>query len=82
MTCIFALSLSLSLSLSLCVCVSVGDGIGSKRELDVLPPTLQLEFQVVLSSLVWVLGIELRSFARIAGALNHWALSPPIFGCF
>jgi hypothetical protein len=25
---------------------------------------------------MWLLGIELRTFRRAVGALNHWAISP------
>jgi hypothetical protein len=32
---------------------------------------LELELQVVVSYLVWLLGIELGSFGRGASALNH-----------
>lgn len=36
---------------------------------------LQLELQIVVSSLVWVLGTDLQFFARVEHAFNHWANS-------
>lgn len=36
---------------------------------------LELEFTVVVSQLMWVLGMELGSSARAASALNCWVIS-------
>lgn len=36
---------------------------------------LELELQVVVSSLAWMLGTRLKSSARAAFALNHCAIS-------
>lgn len=41
-----------------------------------IPP--ELEFQVLVIGFIWVLGIELVSFARAMGALNHSAISSAI----
>jgi len=45
---------------------------GQKRALD----PFGLNLLVIVSHLTWVLGIELGSFARVASALNHCAISP------
>lgn len=38
---------------------------------------LELELQVVVCCLIWVLGIERGSYERIVCALNCWAVVPP-----
>lgn len=38
--------------------------------------SLKMEFQAIVSFVMWVLGTELGSLARTAGALNPWAISP------
>lgn len=43
------------------------------QERVLVPPELQL--QMALSSLMWVLGAELQSSARAAGALDHRAIA-------
>ena len=56
-----------------CVCVCVcGVHGGQKRVSD----PLELELQVVVSRLMWVLVTELRSSTRAARALNTLATSP------
>lgn len=37
--------------------------------------SLELELQKVVSHLIWVLGIELRSFTRANSDLNHGVIS-------
>ena len=50
------------------VCLQLcGDLQKSEEGLD----PLKMEFQVVVSYLMWEMGTELRSFARAAHALNH-----------
>jgi len=56
-------------SILLCLC---GAHKGQKRASDLL----ELELQVVVGCLMWVLGTELRSFARAANTLNCRAVSP------
>lgn len=36
-----------------------------------VPDTLELKLQVVVSCLMWVLGIKLRSSERAESSLNH-----------
>jgi hypothetical protein len=38
--------------------------------------TLALEFQAIVSHLMWVLGAELRSSVRAVDILTLWAISP------
>lgn len=60
----------------MCVCVIVCymcvDAKGGPKK--VLDP-LELDLQVVMSHLKWVLGTKLRSFERDASTLNYWATS-------
>lgn len=53
---------------------------GQKRSLD----PLELELQMVVSHLMWVLQTEPRSSAEAASAMNNWAISPApiIFNVF
>ena len=60
---------SLSVCLSECICICLWSPGGT------LSP-LELEFRVIVSHLIWVLEAKLKSFARVASALNHWAISP------
>jgi hypothetical protein len=39
----------------------------------------ELELQMVVSYVMWVLGTELRSSGRAAGALNQETISPALF---
>lgn len=45
-----------------------------KKELD-LP---ELEFQAVMSGLMWILGIKSRSSVQAGSVLNHLSVSSPI----
>ena len=57
------------------VCVRVSEracGSQNRRASDLL----ELELQMVVSYLMWVLGSELRFSARVAGALNYRTISP------
>jgi hypothetical protein len=40
--------------------------------------SLELELKAVMSFPMWVLGTELRSFARAVLTLNHCATSPAL----
>lgn len=43
------------------------------RERRALEPSNQLESQVVVSCLMWMLGTKFRSYARATSACHHWA---------
>ena len=50
------------------MCYVLGGALGSdKRALD----PLETELQEVVNSLIWMLGIDLRSFGRIIHTLKH-----------
>jgi hypothetical protein len=51
------------------------DAFGGQRRISY---SLQLEFQVVVSWLIWVLGTELRSFAKAVRAFNYCSISPAL----
>lgn len=36
---------------------------------------LELELQEVVCHLAWMLGLKLRSSAKAAGTVNHWAIT-------
>lgn len=63
----------LFLSTRICVPVSVW-GVYTRRQLPMEARVLyclELELQVIVSYLTWVLGVELRSSARAVHALTH-----------
>ena len=60
----------------MCACVHVYIGADTHRALKRAPDSLELELQVVVSHLMWVLGMESRSSARATHALKHLAISP------
>lgn len=63
--------------LSRCGHVHVSAGLWrSKKGAARTSDPLQLEWHVVVSCLLWVLGTELESFIRAVLASNRWAVSP------
>lgn len=64
-----------SLCVYLSACLSV-DASDHRRQQEVSDP-LELELEVVVSFLTWVLRIELKSSIRAASALNHRLLLQP-----
>lgn len=66
----------LNIILKLCVYVSISACIQVPVEASREYDPLQLEAQQVVSHLVWGLGTEFGSFARVVMALNQRAISP------
>ena len=55
----------------ICVCLSVCMNIQCLQRSEETSKPLELEFQMVVSCLTWVLGTKPRSSARAASTLNH-----------
>lgn len=60
----------------ICVCLSVCMNIQCLQRSEETSKPLELEFQMVVSCLTWVLGTEHLSSGRTASAPKHWAPSP------
>lgn len=54
-----------------CLCAIGAHGAGVYRVQNMLPNPLKQELQIAASLLIWVLGSELRSSAKVERALNH-----------
>ena len=60
----------------MCACVHVYIGADAHRALKRAPDSLELELQVVVSHLMWMLGMESGSSARATHGLKHLGISP------